>query len=75
MINMKLALNREAELESWMMQHQERSTAQAVIESAAQEKISYPLELGKDLDHEIRLNVLLYIGKDNESISFYSFIF
>ena len=45
-----------------MMAHQERSTAQAVIESAAQEKPVYPLELGKDLDHEIRLNVLLYIG-------------
>ena len=58
-----LALSSEAALQSWMMQHQERSQAQAVIESFSSERANWDAtDLGKDLDDEIKLNVLLYLG-------------
>lgn len=61
MLTQYLALSTEATLVSWMVQHQERSIAQSVIESwSGQDKIPSN-DLGKDLDEEIKLNLLLYL--------------
>jgi len=63
MLNQYLGLNTESSLVSWMVQHQERSMAQSVIESWSNQPASSTKDLGKDLDEEIRISVLLYLGK------------
>ena len=62
MLTQYLALSTQATLGKWMVQHQERSIAQSVIESWSGRDKTRSFDLGKDLDEKIKLNLLLYLG-------------